>query len=216
MELMKVLSNPVKLRIMQYVQENDTVTTKQIAEKLTDVPTATLYRHINTMLKEEILIIAEERKVRGSLERSIAVNKQMMVDVGNDGIAGAAYQFLMNLFLQFRKYEEKGNCDPIRDMLSMRICMLKLTDEKFYEMFNEWKDMIDKYQKEEDTLHGKMRSISFISAPTEQISKWKGTLMNEERVHIQGEVSIGATISYQLLQNIVKSICPNGMRVCQV
>lgn len=38
--------------------------------------------------------------------------------------------------------------------------------------------------------------------------------MNEERVHIQGEVSIGATISYQLLQNIVKSICPNGMRVC--
>ncbi|NCB93390.1 MAG: hypothetical protein EOM40_12660 [Clostridia bacterium] len=167
MELMKTLSNPVKLRIMQYVQENDTVTTKQIAEKLTDIPTATLYRHINTMLKEEILIVVEERKVRGSLERSIAINKQMMVDIGNDGIAGAAYQFLMNLFLQFRQYEEKGNCDPVRDMLSMRTCMLKLTDEKFLELFGEWRDMIDKYQKEEDTLHGKMRSISFVSAPTE-------------------------------------------------
>ncbi len=167
MELLKTLSNPVKIRIMQYVQENDTVTTKQIAEKLTDIPTATLYRHINTMLTEEILIIVEERKVRGSLERSIAINKQMLVSVGNEGIAGAAYQFFMNLFLQFRQYEEKGNCDPLKDMLSMRTCMLKLTDEQFYKLFDEWKDVIEKYQKEEDIIHGKMRSISFVSAPTE-------------------------------------------------
>lgn len=168
MDLIKTLSNPIKLQIMQYMQENEVVTTRQIAEKLSDVPTPTLYRHINTMLKEEVLIVKEERKVRGSLERLLAINTQRMVDVENAEIADAAYQFFMNLFLQFLQYSKGEHCDPVRDMLSMRTTMLKLTDESFLEMMNEWKALIIKYQDKEDKAQGKLRSITFVSAPVEQ------------------------------------------------
>ena len=35
----------------------------------------TIYRHINYLLKEEVLIVKSERKVRGSVERLLAFNE---------------------------------------------------------------------------------------------------------------------------------------------
>ena len=66
MELIKVLSNPVRMQVMQYLQTYGEATTKQISDAITDVPAPTLYRHINILLKEEVLLVKEERKVRGS------------------------------------------------------------------------------------------------------------------------------------------------------
>ncbi|MDE5583619.1 MAG: hypothetical protein K2J08_07935 [Ruminococcus sp.] len=60
--------------MIQYLQIHKEATTKQVSEAIPDIPAPTLYRHINFMLKENLLIIKEERKVRGSLERLLAIN----------------------------------------------------------------------------------------------------------------------------------------------
>lgn len=48
MNLIQVLSNPIKLQIMQFLQERESATTKQISEKLKDVPVPTLYPGFST------------------------------------------------------------------------------------------------------------------------------------------------------------------------
>ena len=78
MDIVKVLSNPIRMQVMQYLQTYGEATTKQISESLKDIPTPTLYRHINVMVKEEVLLIKEERKVRGSLERLLTINYEKM------------------------------------------------------------------------------------------------------------------------------------------
>lgn len=169
MELMKVISNPVRMQVMQYLQTHGVATTKQISEAITDIPAPTLYRHINTMLKEEVLIVKEERKVRGSLERLLAINVEEMAKTVNSSISETAYQFLMELFMKFEKYSRKEGTDPQKDRLSLRTCFFTLTDDSFDSFMQEIGTVMEKYQKAEE--NGKLRSISFISAPIEEEGK---------------------------------------------
>lgn len=168
MELIKVLSNPVRIRVMQYLQTHGEATTKQISEAISDVPAPTLYRHINTLLNEEVLLVKEERKVRGSLERLLAINVEKMSAGVNSNISETAYQFLMELYMKFQKYGCKDNANPQKDRLSLRTCVLTLTDDSFDKFIQDIAAVIEKYQAEEN---GKLRSVSFISAPVEEEGK---------------------------------------------
>lgn len=168
-ELIKVLSNPVRIQVMQYLQTHGEATTKQISEAISDVPAPTLYRHINTLLKEEVLLVKEERKVRGSLERLLAVNVEKMSAATNRNISEPAYQFLMELYLKFQKYSCKDNANPQKDRLCLRTCVLTLTDDSFDRFMQDIAAVIDKYQQTEE--NGKLRSVSFISAPVEEEGK---------------------------------------------
>ncbi len=169
MELMRVLSNPVRIQVMQYLQTHGEATTKQISEAVTDVPAPTLYRHINTLLKEEVLFVKEERKVRGSLERLFAINVEKMAKTVNSSISETAYQFLMELFMKFQRYSGKADADPQKDRLSLRTRIFTLTDNSFDNFMQEIGAVMEKYQKAEE--NGKLRSISFISAPIEEEGK---------------------------------------------
>lgn len=169
MELMKVISNPVRIQVMQYLQTHGEATTRQISEAITDVPAPTLYRHINTLLREEVLIVKEERKVRGSLERLLAINVEKMAKTVNSSISETAYQFLMELYMKFEKYSRKEDADPQKDRFSLRTRVFTLTDKSFDSFMQEIGEVMEKYQKAEE--NGKLRSISFISAPTEEEGK---------------------------------------------
>ncbi len=161
MKLSDIITNPVRMRIMQFLQIRNEATTKQIYEELQDVPQPTLYRHINYLLKEEVLIVKSERKVRGSLERLLALNEAKFSE--NSDIADSAYQFLMALYGSFQRYSEKEDADPFADMLSLRTYMFTLTNESYGDLFKELGEVIEKYSKPEKG--GKNRSFSLISAP---------------------------------------------------
>lgn len=166
MQLMKILSNPVRIQIMQYLQTYGEATTKQISDSITDVPAPTLYRHINALLQEEILLVKEERKVRGSLERLLAINTRKFEENVNNSVSETAYQFLMELFMKFQKYSEQENADPQRDKLSLRTCVFTLSDEHFDCFMRDIAAVVEKYQQPDKI--GKLRSVSFVSAPVEK------------------------------------------------
>ncbi len=168
MELIKLLSNPVRVQVMQYLQNYGEATTKQISEALTGIPAPTLYRHINLLLKEEVLLIKEERKVRGSLERLLVINDAKITEAGNGNINDTAYQFLMEIYSKFQQYSRNEDMDPVRDRLSLRTCVLNLTDDKFDDFLNEIATVMKKYQTVATDEKGKLRSVSFISAPIEE------------------------------------------------
>lgn len=167
MKLSDVITNPIRMKIMQLLQIRGEATTKQICEELHDVPQPTLYRHINYLLKEEVLIVKSERKVRGSVERLLAFNEAKFAE--NPDIADTAYQFLMALCGSFQRYSDRENTDPLADMLSLRTYMLTLTDESYADFFAELRQVIEKYSKPEEG--GKSRSFSVISAPVAEEEK---------------------------------------------
>lgn len=154
---------------MQYLQTHGEATTKQISEAISDVHAPKLYRHINTLLNEEVLLVKEERKVRSSLERLLAINVKKMSAAVNSNISETAYQFLMELYMKFQKYGCKDNADPEKDRLCLRTCVLTLTDNSFDSFMQDIAAVIGRYQQAEE--NGKLRSVSFISAPIEEEGK---------------------------------------------
>ena len=121
MNLIKVLSNPVKMQIVQYLAVHGASTTKQISDELSDIPAATLYRHINALIELGLIAVKEERKVRGSVERLLDIDQERINTSGS--VSDQAYQFLMALYNKFYIYDQKPDKDPVRDHLAMATAM---------------------------------------------------------------------------------------------
>ena len=69
MNFLNPILNPVRMRRIQSLAKNKNMTVQQIAQELTDVPQATLYRHLNKLLKAKAIVVVQENKVRGVLEK---------------------------------------------------------------------------------------------------------------------------------------------------
>lgn len=72
----EIVAHPVRLRVLQAVGGRD-LTTAQLRELMTDVPQATLYRHIAALVDAGVLAVASERRVRGTVERTYTLGEQM-------------------------------------------------------------------------------------------------------------------------------------------
>ena len=174
MDYTEVLSNPVRMRIMQYMAINGEATTKEIAEYLTDIPRRTLYRHINFLIEGRAILVKEERKVRGGTERLLVDNQRGFVS--NLGLSDATYQYLMDIYNKFCLYEKKHgentSEDFNKDQLAFGTSTFYLDDDEMKSMMNEIYEIGIKYERQQkekygDKVAGKLRSCSFISAPVE-------------------------------------------------
>lgn len=165
MEIGKILSNSVRIRVLQYLQSCGQATTKQISVKLSDVPLPTLYRHIDFLLKEEALLVKSEHKVRGSTERTLCINAKKFTESGNSDVSSVAYQFLMGIYSKFACYGRQSETDPVKDRLCLATSELCLSDQEFDAFWGEMAEVIQKYSGNEVTSERRMRNISLLSVP---------------------------------------------------
>lgn len=93
MDFFKLFSHPLRLQIMQYLAVNGQATTKQIAAAIPSASAPTVYRHINLLLNEGLLLIREKREVRGGAERVLAIDEARMTRAADESIDNTAWQY---------------------------------------------------------------------------------------------------------------------------
>ncbi len=69
-----LILHPARLRIMSELGGRQ-MTPRQLAAILPDIPQATLYRHLKTMLDGHVLEVVSEQEVNGAVERTYALVK---------------------------------------------------------------------------------------------------------------------------------------------
>src|SRR5258707_34395 len=67
-----LIVHPVRLRIIQVILARE-LTSRQIAERLPDVPQATLYRQIKILLQGGLLQVTGEKQVHGIVEKTYSM-----------------------------------------------------------------------------------------------------------------------------------------------
>ena len=87
MEIAEVVMNPVRQRIFQYFLLHETGTVKELKKALSDVPNASLYRHIKILVDHSILIVVGENRIRGTVESIYQLNKDALVTEDENGNA---------------------------------------------------------------------------------------------------------------------------------
>ena len=75
MELAEIAMNPARQRIFQYFLIHETGTAKEIRKALTDIPIASLYRHIKILADSSILMVVGENRIRGTVESVYQLNE---------------------------------------------------------------------------------------------------------------------------------------------
>ncbi|WP_426513525.1 helix-turn-helix domain-containing protein [Dactylosporangium sp. McL0621] len=139
-----VLLHPIRMRILQTLFDADPLTTGQLRERLPDIPATTMYRHIAVLVEAGVLTVVDERRVRGTIERSYRVNQEQGVI---DATARAAMTpddhrrafttFAASLMGDFDRYLTHEHADPQRDGVVYRQAAVWLTDEEFAAMVTE-------------------------------------------------------------------------------
>lgn len=162
-----IMMNPVRMRIIQTVGAVESITATEVCLKINDIPRTTVYRHISILINADVLIVVNERKIRGSIERTIALNiEQLSKHNTTDNIPQQALRFLMNTYSKFEKYFSKERKTPSNNVIFFNNTVLMMDDQEFNLFLSELQALLLKYQF--DVKHGrKLRDISIISSPIE-------------------------------------------------
>ncbi len=160
--------NPVRMRIIQELSTRQSITATELCEKISDVPRTTMYRHINILLDNNILSVVSEKKIRGSLERTLALNiGEISKHNTLENASHNALGFLMNKYARFHNYFSGENPNTGKDKIFMNNSVLMMDDNEFDQFLSELRGLLIKYNFEAADER-KARDISVISAPTEK------------------------------------------------
>lgn len=175
-EAIKTMMNPLRLKIVQEITLKGTATTKEIAEMFGDIPQATLYRHLNALLKHGIIEVVSENKVRGILEKVYAIKENPAEHINKnpaaltkDELAELFSHFIIGLLADFDGYLSRGeNVNVVEDKLGFRSYPLYLTDEEFMEMMGEIYASIGRRLENRPSESRMLRKFSTVTMPYKQ------------------------------------------------
>lgn len=167
-----LILHPIRMRIIQALFPEGNRTTLQLAERLSDVPQATLYRHLNTLLKAGLIQVAEERKIRGTTEKTYALTKNA-ADLTPDDVTEKSSDQHMELFMKFvasmigayGKYVGQPSYDLYQDGISFRQAQLYLDDEEYKAMLAEIRAQMNKHAGNKPGEGKRLRNIWTIIVP---------------------------------------------------
>lgn len=153
-----------RLRILEYLINHGDGTAGEISAELSDIPTASLYRHIKALESDGWIEVKSKQKKRGATERRYRLIQSRAEDPG----AAAVTQGLLGLLAEFKRYFEGGDPEPMRDMLGFSMMALMLSDEEFESFYKEMNGLAEKYMGRAPDGKRRPRKITVISSPAEE------------------------------------------------
>ncbi|WP_326954304.1 MULTISPECIES: helix-turn-helix domain-containing protein [unclassified Amycolatopsis] len=168
-----LLLHPVRMRILQALFDADPLTTAQLRERIPDVAPATMYRQIAVLAEAGVLEVAQERRVRGTIERSYRVRKEEAV-VDPEARAAMSKEdhlrsyttFAASLLGDFDRYLAHPDADPHADGVVYRQAAVWLTEEEFAVMVEEIEKAV--VSRFENVREGRIRRVvSLVVVPDE-------------------------------------------------
>ena len=139
-----LLLHPVRLRIVQAFLGDRALTTTGLQAELSDVPAASLYRHVARLVAGGVLAVVAERRVRGALERTYVL-RTSAASIGLDELAKmtpdqhrqAFLAYVAGLIGDFDRYLARGDIDLLRDGVTYRIAGMWLDDAELMDLAHE-------------------------------------------------------------------------------
>ncbi|MFC4114498.1 helix-turn-helix domain-containing protein [Nonomuraea zeae] len=149
MDTFELLGHPVRLRIVHAMRGGRTLTTSQLCARIPDVSKATVYRHIELLASGGILEVADERRVRGAVERRYRLREDrasfdagMIESMSPDDHRRGFAMAMTILLTEFHAYLERDHADPVADLVGYRQHAVWLSREELLELIGELRGAI--------------------------------------------------------------------------
>ncbi|MEC3954395.1 helix-turn-helix domain-containing protein [Nocardia sp. CDC153] len=149
METFELLANPARLRIVHALRGDRTLTTGELCARLPDTSKATVYRHVDTLTAAGVLEVAEERRVRGAVERlyrlrqdKASIPAEAAAELPADAYRSVFAVAMAVLMAEFNGYLDGEKADPAADLVGFRQHALWLNRAELEQMIAELRAVI--------------------------------------------------------------------------
>ena len=168
-----VIFHPVRMRIVQALFGDRRLTARQIADVLGGPSIATLYRHLNRLVRAGVIAVVEERPVRGTLEKVYALAGDQAATFSADEVRQFSrdeqvrnFNVLAGTLVgDYERYLGQDSFDPPSDAVVIRQKALNLTDDEARELSGALKAAFAPYV--DNPLDGarRRRMLTFLLLP---------------------------------------------------
>lgn len=174
----ELILHPIRMRIIQTLAANQRLTVQQIGEILSDVPQATLYRHLNKLVSADIMKVVDQNQIRGATEKVYALSQSGAIITPEEASKFTKeehmnyfLQFVSNLIGHYGRYLEQEEIDLLKDGVGYRQIGLNLSDEEFLGFVSDLRSVVQKYLSNEAAPNRRLRYFSTIVMPEIQNKK---------------------------------------------
>ena len=169
-EALKSIMNPVRIKIIQELSMKGTATTKEIASACGEIPQATLYRHLSNLMKNGVITVLSENRIRGTLEKVYAIKENPSQTINNkletltkDDLSDLFIQFIVSLLTDYNAcMSQEIVMKELGSWIGFRSCSLLLTNEELLEMLIEVNKIIIERLANKAAPNRKLRKFSTI------------------------------------------------------
>jgi DNA-binding transcriptional ArsR family regulator len=148
-DTLELLGHPARLRIVHAMRGGRTLTTAQLCARLPDVSKAMVYRHVDLLAAGAILEVAEERRVRGAVERHYRLRQErasigpgMAASLSPDDHRRGFAVAVAALVAEFNAYLDRENADPGADPVGYQQHAIWLNRDELNAMISELRKAI--------------------------------------------------------------------------
>jgi DNA-binding transcriptional ArsR family regulator len=166
--------HPVRIRILRAVA-GARLTTHDLAGLLPDIPQATLYRHLATLVKAGLIEVVEERKIRGAVERVYALpahgatlDAASLATATPDDHTRYFTAFVSSLLSEFSRYLTRERVDFGADGAGYQQIVLHLTDAELAQFATDLNQVIGPLLAHEPGPDRVPRLLATILLPVDQ------------------------------------------------
>ncbi|WP_280772064.1 helix-turn-helix domain-containing protein [Salipaludibacillus daqingensis] len=166
-----VILHPVRMRIIQSLIKRP-LTSQELMEWLPDIPQATLYRQLKVLSENEMIYVSKERKIKGTFERTYAIDQQHATISPNDALEISKDEHLkyfitytMGLLQGVENYLQQDTVDMEKDGFGYSQVDLYLDDEELKNFSMDYAAVFNKYGRNEPNEKRRRRTLATVIIP---------------------------------------------------
>ncbi|WP_142829708.1 transcriptional regulator [Planococcus soli] len=165
--------NQVRFKIaLELIDVDEGLSIMQLNKVLKEVSQATLYRHVNSMVEDDLLKIVGINR-SGKVEEKIYALNTQAYKISEEDWQSATYSekikfvtyFFMYILQNYKNYYESSMANQSQDQSTFSLVKLNLTNDSFNDFQTELGTLIEKYYNMEESEDGTDRTISLVIIP---------------------------------------------------
>ncbi|HFL3157095.1 TPA: helix-turn-helix domain-containing protein [Clostridioides difficile] len=164
MDIAKLILNPARLRILQYIRLHSSVRTSDIVKYLNDIPRATVYHHVKILEENNMIEVIEENRVRGTIEKVYAL-KEYTTSMEGETFVALSTAFYAGLMQEMNEYFSRKEQDHKKDNVFFSSALLYISDNEYESLLKSITDLLKPYIEQKPKSNLKLRKLSIISSP---------------------------------------------------
>jgi len=168
-----LFKNQVRFKIaLELIDVEEGLSILQLNKLLKEVSQATLYRHVNSMVEDDLLKVVGINR-SGKVEEKLYALNTHAYKIDQEDWQSATYSekmrfityYFMYIIQNYKNYHERSIKEEAQDQSTFSFTKLNLTNDSFNEFQIELSTLMEKYYHLEESEEGKDRTISLVIIP---------------------------------------------------